>query len=81
MPSGLPTIPPSEAFLDACGQLGLLVIDEVLDGWRAAQHDIVGYNYMIHKAESDHERVSERVMMQTESYPADAWKNYIMAKL
>lgn len=159
--------PPSEAFLDACDQLGLLVIDEVLDGWRdkktdrdyhllfdkwaavdaaamvtrdrnhpsvicwsigneiierkkpqavkdahmlvevckendptrpvtqalaswdsdwtiydplADQHDIVGYNYMIHKAESDHERVPERVIMQTESYPADAWKNYTMTK-
>lgn len=42
----------------------------------AAEHDIVGYNYMIHKSESDHERVPSRVMMQTESYPADAWQNY-----
>lgn len=46
----------------------------------AAQHDIVGYNYMIHKAEGDHERVPGRVMMQTESYPKDAWANYRMAK-
>ena len=158
--------PPSEAFLRACDQLGLLVIDEVFDGWRehkneniydystlfdqwwqrdvdamvlrdrlhpsifcwstgnevierkkieiiktahllaerirandpqqrpvtsalaawdrdwdiydplAAEHDIVGYNYMIFKAESDHERVPNRVMMQTESYPRDAWRNY-----
>ena len=42
----------------------------------AAQHDIVGYNYMIHKSESDHERVPERVMMQTESYPRDAFSNW-----
>ena len=158
--------PPSEAFLRACDELGLLVIDEVFDGWRdkkntydyatlidqwwqedikamvlrdrnhpsvfcwsignevierkkievvrtasrmaglcreldperrpvtsalaawdsdwdiydplAAQHDIVGYNYMIHKAESDHERVPSRVMMQTESYPRDVWQNYRM---
>lgn len=42
----------------------------------AEQHDIVGYNYMIHKAESDHERMPERVMWQTESYPADAFNNY-----
>ena len=42
----------------------------------AAEHDIVGYNYMIFKAESDHERVPQRVMMQTESYPRDAWSNY-----
>ena len=156
--------PPSEAFLRACDELGLLVIDEAFDGWRekkndydystlidqwwqedlramvlrdrnhpsvfcwsigneiierkkpeavqtahemaalcreldkqhrpvtsalaswdsdweiydplAAEHDIVGYNYMIHKSESDHERVPGRVMMQTESYPRDAWQNY-----
>lgn len=158
--------PPSETFLKACDELGLLVIDEVFDGWRekkndniydystlfdqwwqqdidamvlrdrlhpsifcwstgnevierkhigiiktahqlatrirsldplhrpvtsalaawdrdwdiydplAAEHDIVGYNYLIFLAESDHQRVPERVMMQTESYPRDAWKNY-----
>ena len=156
--------PPSESFLKACDEVGLLVIDEAFDGWRdkknehdyhklidqwwqrdidalicrdrlhpsvfcwsignevierkkieviktahnmaarihaldaqnrpvtsalaawdrdwdiydplAAQHDIVGYNYMIFKAESDHERVPNRVMMQTESYPRDAWRNY-----
>ena len=155
--------PPAEAFLTACDELGLLVIDEAFDGWReqklpydyhtlidqwwaadidamalrdrnhpsifcwstgnevierkkievvhtahkmatrlrqlgdgrpvtsalaawdkdwdiydplAAEHDIVGYNYMMHKAESDHERVPGRVMMQTESYPRDAWANY-----
>ena len=156
--------PPSEAFLRACDELGLLVIDEAFDGWReeknthdyhelidtwwerdlgamvkrdrchpsifcwsignevierkkievvktahqmatlihrldaqqrpvtsalaawdndwdiydplAAEHDIVGYNYMMHKAENDHERVPSRVMMQTESYPRDAWQNY-----
>ena len=155
---------PSETFLRACDELGLLVIDEAFDGWRekkndhdystlidqwwqedlksmvlrdrnhpsifcwsignevierkklevvrtahqmaalcrklddqhrpvtsalaswdddwdiydplAAEHDIVGYNYMIHKSEGDHERVPGRVMMQTESYPRDAWKNY-----
>ena len=156
--------PPSEAFLRACDELGMLVIDEAFDGWReaknshdyhelidqwwqrdleamvrrdrlhpsifcwsignevierkkievvrtahqmatlvrtldpqrrpvtsalaawdpewdiydplAAEHDIVGYNYMMHMAEGDHERVPERVMMQTESYPNDAWQNY-----
>ena len=155
---------PSEAFLRACDELGLLVIDEAFDGWReeknqhdyhelinqwwqrdleamvlrdglhpsvfcwsignevierkkievvktahqmatfvrsidaqrrpvtsalaswdsdwdiydplAAEHDIVGYNYMMHKANTDHERVPARVMMQTESYPNDAWQNY-----
>lgn len=155
--------PPSEAFLDACDHLGLLVIDESFDGWRsaknphdysavfdqwwmhdiesmvkrdrnhpsifcwsigneiierkspeavitayamaglvhkydptrpvtsalaswdpdweiydplAAAHDIVGYNYMIHKAASDHERVPDRVIMQTESYPREAFNNW-----
>ena len=154
---------PSESFLRACDELGLLVIDEAFDGWReqknafdyhllidqwwqedikalvcrdrchpsvfcwsignevierkkieiiktahnmiqlchqldptrpvtsalaawdrdwdiydplAAEHDIVGYNYMIFKSQSDHERVPNRVMMQTESYPRDAWRNY-----
>ena len=160
--------PPSETFLKACDELGMLVIDEAFDGWRekktdydysmlidqwweqdlramvcrdrnhpsifcwsignevierkkievvwtasqmaklchqlddrknavtsalaswdsdweiydplAEAHDIVGYNYMIHKAESDHERKPGRVMLQTESYPRDAWKNYCMVK-
>ena len=154
---------PSETFLDACDSLGLLVIDEAFDGWRAAKnkydysvyfdqwwtkdiesmvlrdrnhpsifcwsigneiierktpeavltahalaghvrkcdptrpvtsalaawdsdweiydplaaaHDIVGYNYMMHKGPSDHERVPGRVMMQTESYPRDAFRNW-----
>lgn len=44
----------------------------------AAELDIVGYNYMIHKAPDDHKRVPERVMMQTESYPRDAFKNWEM---
>lgn len=158
---------PSEAFLHACDQVGLLVIDEAFDGWREAKntydyhtlfdewwerdlkamvlrdrnhpsifcwsignevierkkieavttarklaalcrqldptrpvtsalaawdsdweiydplaeaHDIVGYNYMIHKAESDHLRAPSRVMMQTESFPNDAWRNFRTAK-
>jgi len=31
---------------------------------------------MMHKAEGDHERVPSRVMMQTESYPKDAFRNW-----
>ncbi len=155
--------PPSQAFLDACDSLGMLVIDEAFDGWYsektrgdyhlhiaedhqadleamvrrdrnhacvvawsignevierkeirvvwAAQEftrivraldptrpvtealcswdsdweifdphadilDIVGYNYMIHKHESDHRRKPERVMWQTESYPREAFSNW-----
>lgn len=154
---------PSEAFLDACDEIGLMVIDEAFDGWRDAKnthdystlfdknwqddasamvlrdrnhpsiicwsvgnevierkhisiittarnlvslcreidptrpvtsalcawdsdweiydphaevYDIVGYNYMIHKSEGDHERVPSRIIWQTESYPKDAWSNY-----
>ena len=44
----------------------------------AAVLDIVGFNYMMHKAESDHQRLPERVMWQTESYPRDAFKNWAM---
>lgn len=42
----------------------------------AAEHDIVGYNYQLHHAEADHERIPERVIMQTESYPKDAFQNW-----
>ena len=35
--------------------------------------DVVGYNYMIHKHESDHQRDPKRIMWQTESYPRDAF--------
>ena len=38
--------------------------------------DVVGYNYMIHKHASDHQRAPERVMWQTESFPRDAFKNW-----
>ena len=38
--------------------------------------DIGGYNYMIHKHASDHQRDPNRVMWQTESYPRDAFKNW-----
>lgn len=44
----------------------------------AAVLDITGFNYMMHKAKSDHERVPERVMWQTESYPRDAFSNWEM---
>lgn len=40
--------------------------------------DVVGYNYMIHKHRSDHNRNPERVMLQTESYPRDAFKNWAL---
>ena len=153
---------PSEAFLEACDRLGMLVIDEAFDGWResktphdyaslfdkywqqdiegmvlrdlnhpsiiawsignevierkkievvttahklaskireydnrpitsalaawdsaweiydplAAELDITGYNYMIHKHAEDHQRVPDRVMWQTESYAKDTYQNW-----
>lgn len=155
--------PPSEAFLDACDRLGMLVIDESFDGWKEkkndydyamyfdawwqrdveamvqrdrnhpsiimwsignevierkkpeavetakmladcvhkndptrpvtsamttwdkdwdvfdplfAVQDIGGYNYQLFRAPKDHERVPSRVIVQTESYPRDAFVNW-----
>jgi beta-galactosidase len=155
--------PPSEAFLNACDKIGLLVIDEAFDGWKTAKnkydytmyfdqwwqrdvdamvlrdrnhpsvimwstgneiierkepgaietakmlanairkidptrpvtsamttwdndwnifdplmaaHDVCGYNYQLHRASSDHQRVPSRVIVQTESYPRDAFTNW-----
>ncbi|MBR2233741.1 MAG: DUF4982 domain-containing protein [Prevotella sp.] len=41
--------------------------------------DVVGYNYMIFKHASDHQRDPRRVMWQTESYPRDAFNNWAIA--
>jgi beta-galactosidase len=155
--------PPSEAFLDACDRLGLLVIDEAFDGWRGgknkydysvyfdhwwkrdletmvlrdrnhpsifmwsignevserktpeavvtakmlagavknidttrpvtsaivtwgnewesfdplmATHDVCGYNYQLQSAPADHKRIPSRIVVQTESYPRDAFANW-----
>jgi beta-galactosidase len=159
--------PPSEAFLSACDRLGLLVIDEAFDGWRASKttydyaqnfdewatkdiaamvkrdrnhpsiimwsigneiiertnpeaietarmlkaevqkhdvtrpvtsamttwgqgwdvfdslfavHDIGGYNYQLHEAKRDHVRVPDRIILQTESYPRDAFYCWSMVQ-
>ena len=42
--------------------------------------DVVGYNYMIFKHESDHQRDPGRVMWQTESYPRDAFNNWALVQ-
>jgi len=155
--------PPSEAFLDACDKLGLLVMDESFDCWKIgknnndyskyfnqwwqrdleamvlrdrnhpsvfmwsigneipergdhsaietakmltnaikkidadrpitsaivdngkdwlkfdtlmAVHDVAGYNYHLHSAPLDHQRDPSRIIVQTESYPKDAFANW-----
>lgn len=42
----------------------------------AAALDIVGYNYMEYMTERDHARAPGRVMVYTETYPADAAKTW-----
>ena len=41
--------------------------------------DVVGYNYMLFKHASDHQRDPKRVIWQTESYPRDAFRNWAVA--
>jgi beta-galactosidase len=39
-------------------------------------HDVAGYNYHLWSAPSDHQRVPSRIIVQTESYPKDAFSNW-----
>ncbi|WP_448700909.1 sugar-binding domain-containing protein [Mucilaginibacter sp. AW1-3] len=48
---------------------------EIFDPLMAA-HDVAGYNYELHRAAADHERVPSRIIVQTESYPKDAFANW-----
>lgn len=41
-----------------------------------AEHDVCGYNYQLHRAQEDHKRVPSRIIVQTESYPRDAFANW-----
>lgn len=52
---------------------------EIFDPLMAA-HDVCGYNYQIHRAVSDHQRVPARIILQTESYPRDAFNNWKMVQ-
>jgi len=48
---------------------------EIFDPLMAA-HDVCGYNYQLNRAKEDHVRVPSRVIVQTESYPRDAFANW-----
>jgi beta-galactosidase len=52
---------------------------EIFDPLMAA-HDVCGYNYQLHHAPSDHERVPSRIIVQTESYPRDAFANWSLVQ-
>jgi beta-galactosidase len=41
-----------------------------------AKHDVCGYNYQLFRAPIDHLRVPSRIIVQTESYPGDAFSNW-----
>ena len=48
------------------------------EGWEIfdplmAEHDVCGYNYQLFRAEADHERVPSRIIVNTESYPNNAF--------
>lgn len=54
-------------------------------GWQIfdslmATYDVCGYNYQMQHAESDHKRVPSRIIVQTESYPKDAFYNWSMVQ-
>lgn len=51
---------------------------EIFDPLMAA-HDVAGYNYQLHRATADHARVPSRIIVQTESYPKDAFTNWKLA--
>ena len=41
-----------------------------------AVHDVAGYNYHLQSAPDDHQKVPSRIIVQTESYPKDAFINW-----
>ncbi|MBV4358730.1 glycoside hydrolase family 2 TIM barrel-domain containing protein [Pinibacter aurantiacus] len=41
-----------------------------------AVHDVAGYNYHLNAAPADHLRAPDRIVVQTESYPKDAFANW-----
>lgn len=45
-----------------------------------AAHDVSGYNYNMHMATKHHERTPSRIIVQTESFPKDAFYNWKMSQ-
>jgi beta-galactosidase len=45
-----------------------------------AAHDVCGYNYQMQRAPSDHERIPSRIILHTESYPKNAFRNWKMVQ-
>jgi beta-galactosidase len=45
-----------------------------------AAHDIAGYNYHMFSAPDDHKKIPSRIILQTESYPNDAFDNWKMVQ-
>ncbi|MDD4970883.1 MAG: glycoside hydrolase family 2 TIM barrel-domain containing protein [Paludibacter sp.] len=45
-----------------------------------ATHDVCGYNYELQRAPFDHLRVPSRIIVQTESYPKDAFANWKLVR-
>lgn len=43
-------------------------------------HDVAGYNYQLNSSPADHSRVPGRIIVQTESYPKDAFANWKMVQ-
>ncbi|MBN1181549.1 MAG: DUF4982 domain-containing protein [Bacteroidales bacterium] len=58
--------PPSEAFLDACDRLGLLVIDESFDGWKEPKNN---YDYSLYFDQWCHRDV-EAMVLRDRNHPS-----------
>ncbi|MEM9986474.1 MAG: glycoside hydrolase family 2 TIM barrel-domain containing protein, partial [Bacteroidota bacterium] len=52
--------PPSQHFLDACDQLGMLVIDEINDGWEISKRENDYHLHFIQQWETDLEHMIQR---------------------
>lgn len=58
--------------------VGWGVPDEMWDAMQPAlsQFDVVGYNYVPHRYEPDHQRFGDRVIFGSESFPREVFQNF-----